>query len=239
MTDAVLQRMEASLRLRRGKHDCNDLNGEPFWVTYADIEQNIKERYGFGDPDTRHSFTYGELLAQLVALLNRGERQIQVGRVAADGRSLVDFEQPLHPSNIGHALFYSSDPVYSFACQIKLKLRENLLLIVGTIVSITWLYVQIKNFFSHRRYKALSSELYKDILGDLKNMHGGVSGLSQNDMLRKYMDLPPSSDGLSRDEAAFHKYVWPLLEQQRIKEKKVTTFQRQQFGKVTNIWQLK
>ena len=94
-----------------------------------------------------------------------------------------------------------------------------MLLIVGSIVGASWLYVQVNNFFSSRRYKSLSADLYKEILHDLRNLHGGVSGISQNDMLRKYMDWPPSSDGLPRDEHAFHKHIWPLLEQQRIKEK--------------------
>jgi len=38
------------------------------------------------------------------------------------------------------------------------------------------------------------------------------NGLSESDMLRKYLALPKNKDGLPRDELSFRESVWPLLE---------------------------
>lgn len=70
-------------------------------------------------------------------------------------------------------------------------------------------------------------------------MYGGFSGLSQSEILRRYMALEKTGDGLKRDERTFYKEVWPSLEDLRKREKTIQTFERMQYGKEIPVWQLK
>jgi hypothetical protein len=58
-------------------------------------------------------------------------------------------------------------------------------------------------------------------------------------MLRRYLGLGKSNDGLKRDEQTFYKQVWPMMEQLRKQDKNIQTFERMQYGKEIPIWQLK
>jgi len=73
----------------------------------------------------------------------------------------------------------------------------------------------------------------------LQNVYGGVSGLSQTDILRRYISTPRGKDKLKRDENSFYKKVWPMLEQLRKKDKTIQSFDKIQFGREIPIWQLK
>lgn len=75
----------------------------------------------------------------------------------------------------------------------------------------------------------------------MESLFRGISGLSQSDILRVYLELPKTSphDTLKRNENTFYKEVWPMLEHMRKQDKGIQTFERLQFGKEIPIWQLK
>jgi len=101
-----------------------------------------------------------------------------------------------------------------------MKLRENAILIVAFLSVVTFIYLKIKQCVRNYRINKLSRQLYQDVLGDLKNLSGGVNGLSQNDILRKYMEMPLTfNDGLRRDEDAFNKHIWPRIDARRVADK--------------------
>ena len=45
------------------------------------------------------------------------------------------------------------------------------------------------------------------------------NGLSESDILRKYLAYPRKNDPLSRDETAFRNSVWPIMESLRRSDK--------------------
>ena len=69
-----------------------------------------------------------------------------------------------------------------------MKIKENLILIILSVSIGTYVYFKIKSWVAWFKYKKISRNLYNDVLSDLKNLSGGINGLSQSDILRKFMD---------------------------------------------------
>ena len=126
---------------------------------------------------------------------------------------------------------YSETPIYTLWCQVKMTIRENLINIVLAFSVIFGTYSQLQKFIRNRKHNNLAQTLYSDVLKELKhlnsNLSGTITGLSEKDILRRYMSMEPASDGLARDEATFNSQIWPLLKQIRKKDKKTDVFQKQ------------
>ena len=80
--------------------------------------------------------------------------------------------------------------------------------------------------------------LYEEILTDLKGVQGVTCGFSKNDMARKFIRLPERDDGLPREEDTFNSVVWPHLQALLKRNKQLTSYERQQYGQITKIWQI-
>ena len=81
--------------------------------------------------------------------------------------------------------------------------------------------------------------LFRMVKTDLKEKVGSISGLSQSDIYRMYAKMPKDNDGLSRDESTFYAKVWPLMEQERKRDKQIQAFERMQLGREVPVWTLK
>ncbi|CDW83383.1 UNKNOWN [Stylonychia lemnae] len=109
--------------------------------------------------------------------------------------------------------FYAEIPYLTYKQSFILFIRENLLFIIFGI-----------SFF---------------IYTSTKNKVGTLTGISQTDILQKYLQLEKKDDGLSRNENTFNSRVWPELERLRKQDKQLQVYERMQFGKFVPVWQLK
>lgn len=87
----------------------------------------------------------------------------------------------------------------------KLKVIEVMPYLLAVVIFILVVRFKFNSWLRQRAIGILCRGLYNDVVADLKAMRtGGITGLSESDILRKYLDLPlSSSDGLSRDEFSF------------------------------------
>ena len=129
---------------------------------------------------------------------------------------------------------YSPTPTFTWKCLLIQTIKENLLFLVGAFLSATTIYVKVRQWRASCRYGRITKELYGEILSDLKQFGGRTQGLTQNDILRKFLN--GQYPGVKLDEYTFNTSIWPQLEALRKKDKKVNSFQRQEFGKLTNVW---
>lgn len=69
-----------------------------------------------------------------------------------------------------------------------------------------WLFAKIRSCLKARELQRVSRSFYGDIKESLNATKGTAfgGGLSQADILRKYMALPNMKDGLKRDEKTFN-----------------------------------
>ena len=105
----------------------------------------------------------------------------------------------------------------SVACRAKLYmldlLREYLLAIVGFTVLAGAAFAQFRRCMYGRRVSGLSNELYSALKSDLAGMGRSVQGVSERDMLNKYLALPQGrGDRVARDEGTFTREILPNLE---------------------------
>lgn len=70
--------------------------------------------------------------------------------------------------------------------------------------------------------------------------HPGA-GMSETDILRKYLKMPKQSksDNVGRNQEQFYKQVWPILEQQRRKDSELAKIDKIQFGRNVQVWELR
>ena len=87
---------------------------------------------------------------------------------------------------MSNAILFSLEPKYTYTCLLKMKLKENLLLIIGSIALLTFAYMQIRNLVLWCKYGKIAKGLYKDVIDDLKNVSQRTSGLSQSEILHKF-----------------------------------------------------
>ncbi len=81
--------------------------------------------------------------------------------------------------------------------------------------------------------------LFQSVKTELQNKVGTLTGISQSDMMHRYLRMDKADDLLKRDEATFYSKVWPELENMRKRDKKIQTFERLTFGQYIPVWQLK
>ena len=84
----------------------------------------------------------------------------------------------------------------------------------------------------------MARKIYEEVLTELRGVQGGISGLSQNDMARKFIRTPEGADGLSREEESFNTVLWPYLYSLLKSNKQLTSYEKQVYGKITKIWQI-
>ena len=175
----------------------------------------------------------------MLSLINEGKYpHIQVTQSVSSPSNLqpiyYDSNTKISIATLENSYMYSEKPIYTFWCQVKMTIRENLINIVFAFSVVFGIYSQLQKFIRNRRYNNLAQSLYSDILKELKDLNGNLSGtitgLSEKDILRRYMSMDSASDGLARDESTFNGLIWPLLKQIRKKDKKTDVFQKQQYG---------
>ena len=89
---------------------------------------------------------------------------------------------------------------------------------------VSYLWYRIKSIFNSFKYGKISNQLYEEVVQDLKQFGGRTSGLSQNDILRKFLNS--GYQGIAKDEYTFNQIVWPNIESIRKKKKQINSFQR-------------
>jgi len=85
-------------------------------------------------------------------------------------------------------------------------LGDNIFSIIVVTGLGTWIWRAISRSCRQRKVSKISRELYDDVKRSLKNVGHGVSGLSESDILRKYLAFPRLNEdsGLQRDESTFY-----------------------------------
>jgi hypothetical protein len=83
-------------------------------------------------------------------------------------------EMPIRGSltieNISNMIFYSDEPSYSFRCMVYLKLKENILLIIGSIISISYITIKVSNYIRYWKENRIARNIYNDILEELRTL---------------------------------------------------------------------
>eukprot|EP00347_Sterkiella_histriomuscorum_P007620 403348215 len=120
----------------------------------------------------------------------------------------------------------------------KIKISQ-LSFVENQIFDINWDPVYMYQFARNRKQKKLVDLLFKQVKRDLQNTVGTISGLSQTDILQRYLQIEKQGDKLSRNENTFNNTVWPELEKKRKGDKQLQVYERLQFGKYIPVWQLK
>ena len=72
--------------------------------------------------------------------------------------------------NIADMIFYSDEPSYSFKCMLYLKFKENILLIIGSIISISYIKIKISNYIRYWKENKIARNIYNDILEELRTL---------------------------------------------------------------------
>jgi hypothetical protein len=67
----------------------------------------------------------------------------------------------------------------------------------------------VYTFIRNRKQRKTIETLFKLVKSDLKNKVGTLTGLSQSDILQKYLQMEKGDDGLARNENTFNQKVWP------------------------------
>ena len=106
--------------------------------------------------------------------------------------------------------FRARVPILSFKCQSIIILKDYCFAIIVSLVFFIYLSMKIRTCRVQRGINKLAREIYSDVK---KSLGHNVNGLSETDILRKYLGYPSSSkDRLGRNEEAFRTHIWPLLE---------------------------
>ena len=67
---------------------------------------------------------------------------------------------------------------FTYSCQFKHYIKENLIIIVAVTLAVTFFIIKTNSFIRNCRYQSLAKSLYQDILRDLRNLEGGINGIS-------------------------------------------------------------
>ena len=85
--------------------------------------------------------------------------------------------------------FHANTPTLSFSCSVKHSIRDHLVMIVGGIGLVIYIVLKIRSWLFNRKAYALSNEVYDALKADLQGMDKGMKGISEKDMLDKFMTL--------------------------------------------------
>ena len=86
----------------------------------------------------------------------------------------------------GQDELFSPTPSFTLKCYFYLTIKENLLLIIASLSTISYLWWKIKSWINSFRYRKISLQLYEEVVQELIKYGGRTSGLTQNDILRKF-----------------------------------------------------
>lgn len=129
----------------------------------------------------------------------------------------LEFQAPI----VSDTIFKAKTPVYSLYCEAIILLYDYCALILIMVVVVSYLYIKIRGWKQERQINKLARNLYNDVK---KSLESNVNGLSESDILRKYISYPRSSnDKLPRTEEAFRSIVFKKLEELRKKDKQRVT----------------
>ena len=134
-------------------------------------------------------------------------------------------------------MFYSTQMEKSFMCEIREFLREYIFLIVLVVVAMCYAWWKLSQCFYERKVYGASRDLYLQVREDLKGMGRTISGVSEPEMMRKFMAW--KGGNIKRDESTFKSLVMPELERIRKSERQIITIERMQHGRPVQVWQLK
>ena len=136
-------------------------------------------------------------------------------------------------------VFFAKEPTYSLKCQALLLVYEYAIAICIFTSVMGYCGWKLRQCFWNRRAAKLAGDLYRDVKADLQSSGPSFSGLSRNDIMRKFLSAPRINDKLQRDEKTFLSTVWPMIEQARKADKKVIEVEKVQFGRSVSLWQMK
>ena len=122
-------------------------------------------------------------------------------------------------------------------CEIREFLREYIFLIVLVVVAMCYAWWKLSQCFYERKVYGASRDLYLQVREDLKGMGRTISGVSEPEMMRKFMAW--KGGNIKRDESTFKSLVMPELERIRKSERQIITIERMQHGRPVQVWQLK
>ena len=116
-------------------------------------------------------------------------------------------------------MFYSRKRVNTYTCMAKIwlltTLKDYLFSIVFGGVALFWFVSKLFSCIKNRRSARLASDIYGEVKQTLQTNGASFAGLSERDIMGKYLRRTPGKDGLKRDESTFRNTIWPLLQQQR------------------------
>lgn len=116
-------------------------------------------------------------------------------------------------------------------------LREYIFGIIVTTAVMGFILMKIMQCLRNRRIYSLARSIYNEVK---TNLVENPNGLSESDILRKYLAYPRKNDPLVRDETAFRHSVWPILEGLRRKDtQRIISSESLQYGRTVKIWNLK
>ena len=122
-------------------------------------------------------------------------------------------------------------------CRFKMFLREYIFGIIVTTAVMGFILMKIMQCLRNRRIYSLARSIYNEVK---TNLVENPNGLSESDILRKYLAYPRKNDPLVRDETTFRHSVWPILEGLRRKDtQRIFSSESLQYGRTVKIWNLK
>lgn len=148
-----LRDLEKFLKLKRGAYECG--NEENYKIEFGQIQQELRTKYGFDHEEVKQRFSFPELMAKIVDLLNSESYPA----IAWD-----PLEENLTPSSIQSVSVWSPVPSFTLRCYLYLSIKENLLLIIGSISVLSYLWYKIKSIFNSFRYGKISNQLYQEVV---------------------------------------------------------------------------
>lgn len=111
-------------------------------------------------------------------------------------------------SDTRNLVFFANTARKSIGCIVKHFILRHLFEFVAGAAAIILLTTQIRGWLKRRETQRVSRAFYGDVKESLKSMQGSAfgraAGLSQADLLRKYLSMPQMKDCLKRDEKTFN-----------------------------------
>lgn len=92
-----------------------------------------------------------------------------------------------HNLDIDQNKIRAKEARFSIKCTVKMFLRDYIFALITGVTIVAYVYYKIAQCCRRRRINKLARGLYQDIK---KNLTENQNGLSESDILRKYLALP-------------------------------------------------
>lgn len=90
--------------------------------------------------------------------------------------------------------------------------RDNMLHILAGLALTVFLVRKVYNYLYNRQARKISGTLYAALKAELESKGPGMHGVSERDMLARYLSLPEiKGDKVKRDEQTFSSLILPNL----------------------------